>query len=177
MATAKFIYISESLQDLKSLLKKSKANIAVKIRMLIELKKNGEVGIPKRDLADQLGVNHNSIQTWKTTYEKGGIESLLKDGRIGFRPSVISKVEHDAIEKKLRDPHNGLRGYKELQEWIENEFGKKIKYNTLLKYSVRHFNSKSKVARKSHVKKDEQKVIDFKKTLVQIASKSVKKKK
>lgn len=174
MASPKYIHISESITDLKALLKKSKPNISVKIKMLIELKKEGENGLSKRLLADRIGVNHNSVQSWKTLYEKGGLEALCQDGRIGFKPSVISKEEHEAIEKKLRDPNNGLRGYKELQEWIENQFNKTIKYNTLLKYSVRHFESKSKVARKSHIKKDEQKVIDFKKTLVQIATKSAK---
>jgi transposase len=175
MAVPKFLFIKESLADLKVLLKNSKPSTTIKLRMLIELKKAGEKGLSKRVLADMIGVNHNSIQSWKTTYEKKGLIGLCNDGRIGFKPSVITKEEHEAIDKKLRDPKNGLRGYKELQEWIENEYNKTIKYNTLLKYSVRHFESKSKVARKSHIKKDEQKVDDFKKTLVQIASKSAKK--
>ena len=46
------------------------------------------------------------------------------------------------------------------------EFKKIIKYNTLLKYSIRHFGSKVKVARKSHVKKDVAAVASFKKNSV-----------
>ena len=60
---------------------------------------------------------------------------------------------------------NGLRGYTELLNWIEQEFGKDVKYNTLLKYCIRKFGSKVKVARKSHVKKDDQAAEAFKKTL------------
>ena len=71
-----------------------------------------------------------------------------------------------AIEKKLKDPKNGLRGYVELQAWIEQEFKKQVKYNTLLKYSIKNFGSKVKVARKSHIKKDEMAVDTFKKTSV-----------
>ena len=58
----------------------------------------------------------------------------------------------------------GLAGYVELQEWIEKEFKKELKYNTILKYAIKNFGSKVKVARKSHVKKDGESVITFKKT-------------
>ena len=75
------------------------------------------------------------------------------------------------IEKKLKDPQNGLRGYVELLNWMEHEFNKTFKYNTVLKYAYRHFQSKIKVARKSHVKKDEEAVATFKKTLVKTAKK------
>ena len=71
---------------------------------------------------------------------------------------MISQEEHERIGTKLNDPTNGLRGYVELQEWIRQEFDKSIKYNTLLKYCGRNFGSKSKVARKSHTKKDLQAV-------------------
>ena len=46
----------------------------------------------------------------------------------------------------------------------EKEFKKELKYNTILKYAVKNFGSKVKVARKSHVKKDGESVITFKKT-------------
>jgi transposase len=57
----------------------------------------------------------------------------------------------------------------ELKRWIEEQFNKEVKYNTLLKYSIKNFGSKVKTARKSHVKKDEQAVESFKKTSVKSA--------
>ena len=54
-------------------------------------------------------------------------------------------------------------------------FDKAIKYNTLLKYCGRNFGSKSKVARKSHVKKNLQAVEDLKKTSDRSAVTSMKK--
>jgi hypothetical protein len=77
---------------------------------------------------------------------------------------LISPEEHEKIEAKVNDPTNGLRGYVELQAWINHEFEKTIKYNILLKYCGRNCGSKSKVARKSHVKKDLQAVERLKKT-------------
>jgi len=121
-----------------------------------------------------LGVS-SSIQIWRKLYEKGGLSLLLEDKRIGFKPSLITQEEYEKIEAKLHDPTNGLRGYVELQEWISAEFDKTIKYNTLLKYCGRNFGSKSKVARKIHVKKDLQAVEDLKKTSDKSAAISMKK--
>ncbi|MFN8332007.1 MAG: winged helix-turn-helix domain-containing protein [Saprospiraceae bacterium] len=63
----------------------------------------------------------------------------------------------------MKDPKNGLAGYIELQQWIQKEFKKEVRYNTILKYAMRNFGSSVKVARKSHVKKDEMAVDTFKK--------------
>lgn len=46
-----------------------------------------------------------------------------------------------------------IRGYTELLEWVNKELHKDMKYITLVKYTERHFGSKIKVARKSHVKR------------------------
>jgi len=165
MAAPKIIKVKESNAELKAFLKKSSNLIVPRLRMLIELKNHEESGISKRDLATLIGVNHNSIQTWRTMYEQGGLTYLCSHRKTGFRPSVFTKDEHNAIEAKLKDPMNGLRGYTELLTWIEQEFGKGVKYNTLLKYCIRKFGSRVKVARKSHVNKDDQAAEAFKKTL------------
>lgn len=154
MALPKLIVIKETFTELKGLLKRASPLIAPRRRVLIEIKKNEKAGISKRDVATLVGVDPNSVQTWRTLYSQGGIEAIQKHGKTGFRPSVFSKAEHQAIEKKLKDPTNGLRGYVELLAWVEQEFKKQIKYNTLMKYSIKNFGSKIKVARKSHINKD-----------------------
>jgi transposase len=171
MSSPKQIIIKETMPQLRKLQKDSIPMIASRIKVLIEFKKNESTGISKRVVADTVGVNHNSVQTWRTLYEQGGIEAILKHDRKEGRPSSITAEEHKLIEKKLHDPKNGLRGYVELLSWVEAEFKKTIKYNTLLKYSMRHFGSKVKVARKSPVKKDEEAVTTFKKTSVKPAKK------
>lgn len=97
-------------------------------------------------------------------YLSGGIELLCSHKKTGFQPSIISNKEHEVISSLLNNPQNGLRGYNELMIYLENEFNKKIKYNTLLKYCIKNFKSSIKVARKSHVKKDIDAVNTFKKT-------------
>jgi transposase len=174
MALPKYIKVKETMSELKALLKKSSPLIAPRVRTLIEIKKNESTGISKIALAALVGVDPNSVQRWRTLYFEKGIDGILKHNKTGFRPSVFTKDEHALIEKKLKDPKNGLRGYVELLNWIESEFKKQIKYNTLLKYSIRNFGSKVKVARKSHIKKDEEAVSTFKKTLAKSAKKPLK---
>lgn len=171
MSSPKQVKVKETIAELKKLQKASIPMIAARIRVIIEFKKNEDSGISKRAVAEAVGVNHNSVQTWRTMYEQGGIKAILKHERKEGRPSVITTKEHKLIEEKLHDPKNGLRGYVELLTWAEEEFKKTIKYNTLLKYATRHFGTKVKVARKSHEKKDEEAVRTFKKTSVKPAGK------
>ena len=174
MSRAKQLYVKENVSELKRLLFNRSVTISNRIRMLILIKNNENESQSKQQLGKLLGVSSSSIQIWRKQYEKGGISLLLEDKRIGFKPSLISEEEHEQIASKLNDPTNGLRGYVELQDWISQAFDKTIKYNTLLKYCGRNFGSKSKVARKSHVKKDLQAVEDLKKTSDKFAGTFVK---
>ena len=62
MALPKTIEVKEGIKDLKKLLKTCPRLIVPRLRMLIEMKKYEDLGgISKRNLADLIGVNHNSI--------------------------------------------------------------------------------------------------------------------
>jgi transposase len=128
------------------------------------LKQNEKEGISKREVAKLAGVDPNSVQNWRTLYLNSGIDGLLKHQKTGFKPSVFNAIEHNMLETKLNNSQNGLQGYVELKDWIEKESGKAFNYNTLLYYCIRNFKSSVKVARKSHIKKDENEVNTFKKT-------------
>jgi hypothetical protein len=65
MAAPKNLHIVESIPELKKLQKASIPMIANRIKALIEFKKNEKTGISKRAVADNIGVNHNSVQTWR----------------------------------------------------------------------------------------------------------------
>ena len=164
MANALSIEVKETLQELKHLLKISPAHHSSKIRMLIEIKKS-DVALSKNELADRVGVNHNSIQTWRTKYQKEGIQGLLKDGRIGFKPSIIPPAAHKKIGIKLNAPEAAFTSYKQLHEWVDKHLIEGINYNSLRHYVKRHFGAKLKVPRKSHIRKDKEAVATFKKTL------------
>jgi hypothetical protein len=165
MAFAKQVIIKEDLVTLKIHAKKGNELIKKRMRFLIELKKGKSGAQSKLVLADKLGVNHNSIIKWRNLYLSSGIEVLLQDGRKGgYKPSVVTKQEHEKLKTLLSDKHNQLVGYTELLNWVNKELKKDMKYITLVKYVERHFGTRIKVARKSNVKKDLEAVNTFKKT-------------
>lgn len=164
MAHPQQLIIKETKNELRALQRKHGELISKRMLMLLVSKEHQERGISKRDLSALTGINHNSIVKWRKMYLEGGIDALLTHGRTGFKKSIVSAQEHKALEAKLKDPNNGIRGYVELLDWVERELSKKMKYITLLKYVQRNFGTKIKTARKSHIKKDEEAVEAFKKT-------------
>jgi transposase len=165
MPALKNLVIKETLKELKGYQKGASITVSKRLLFLITIKQNKVESISKRVLAKALGIDPNSVTNWKRLYEQKGISGIIGDGRIGFKPSVFTKTEHATLEKKMKDPKNGIRGYNELLQWVKAELSKDIKYITLVKYTERHFGTKIKVARKSHVKKDDQLGSTFKKTL------------
>lgn len=166
MSSPKKVVVKESMAELKRLMKSSHPMIVTRLRVLTEIKRAGAAGISKRDLAARTGVDPNSAHTWRRLYEQGGIDAVCARKMADGRPPVLDARQHQAVKEKLEDPRNGVRGYTELRYWVATDLGNDVKYNTLLKYCVRNFGSKVKVARKSHVKKDQGKVAAFKKTSV-----------
>lgn len=165
MALPKQIIIKEDLLTLKTYAKNGNDLIKKRMRLLIELKKGKSNEHSKRALSEKLGINHNSIVKWRNIYITSGIEALLKDGRKGgYKPSVITKEEHEKIKTLLNNKNNGIIGYTELLNWVGKELKKDMKYITLVKYAERNFGTKIKVARKSNIKKDLNAVEAFKKT-------------
>ncbi len=166
MSFALFIPVKETVKELRVRLKKSSAMMEPRIKMLLAMKKAGSDGISKRELMESVGACSQSIHNWRTAYKVGGIELLMANGRKDHagKPSVFTKEEHNKMAEKLHDAKNGLAGYAELRQWIKDEFNKEVKYNTVLKYAIRHFGTSVKAARKSHVNKDAQAVEAFKKT-------------
>jgi transposase len=172
MALPKVIVIKETENEIKHLLKVSTPFIAQRLRVLLIFKQYESTGVSKREASLLAGVCPGSIQKWRTLYIEAGIEGLMKHNKIGYKPSVFTSIERERIAEKLNDPENGLRGYVELKEWIRKEFGKDILYRTVVNYCVTNFHSSVKVARKTHVNKDMNKVEVFKKTLDKFAKKS-----
>lgn len=163
--------IKESESQIKNLIKSSNAMIGKRLYALLVFKRNEKSGISKRQVADEVGVNHNSIQTWRASYIEGGIQALMTHSNIGYKPSKINKKQEKALKIKLSDESNGIVGFNELLDWFDKKFKTEINYKTFHGFVVRKFNAKIKVARKSHVKKDPEAVEAFKKTSAKHAGK------
>ena len=134
-----------------------------RVQMLLILKKT-QKSLSKIELASILKINHNTAQKWRKSYFEKGIDGLLSDGRVGFKPSKINKDIHQAIQERLTSPADAFTSYVDLISWIvENYIPDGINYHTVNKYVKRHFRAKLKVSRKSHIKNDLNAVEAFKK--------------
>lgn len=171
MPKALHIPVKESLKELKALHKKASALQKPRLFMLIKMKESGTEGVTKQQLMELVGASGQSLQTWRTNYKNGGLSLLLSHKKGGYKKPSFNQKEKLELEKLMCNPQNNINGYKELQYWVKNEFKKEIKYNTLLKFMVNTFKTKVKVARKSHIKKDDELVSVFKKTSVPFAKK------
>ena len=120
--------------------------------MLLLIKKGKH--LTQDSLAIALGVSGQSIQTWRTKYNQGGIALLLTELRGGKKKAQIGEHAYQLIEKRLSNPREGFMGYKEAQDWINKEFGLNMKYHAVNKFIKRKYGAKLKVGRKSHVLKD-----------------------
>lgn len=165
MSNAKNIFVKETVAELQSLLKKSSNIVRPRVQMLWEMKQSKKM-LTKYELSALVGVNHNSITTWRRKYEQYGISALLQHKQGGKRKEVIDTFTHKAIEKRLTNPQEGFRSYKELQQWVDEHYIANIKYITIVKYVQKKFGAKLKTARKSHINKDEKAVVAFKKTSI-----------
>ena len=166
MSAPKTFLIKESLAEIKKLQKASTPMLAKRLHALLLFKQNEVSGISKREVAQAIGVNHNSVQAWRSLYVLGGIELLTKHSKIGYKPSVITPEQEQAIKEQLYNAENGIVGFVELLAWFDQKFKTQTNNKTFHGFVVRKFKAKIKTARKSHVKKDQEKVEDFKKTSV-----------
>jgi len=164
MSAPKTFKIKQSESELKKLMKIAHPMIAKRLQALLIFKRNEDIGISKRLVANEIGVNHNSVQTWRTLYIEGGIKQLMSHSNIGYKPSKITDEQELVLKEKLNNPLNGMVGFVELLDWFNTSFKTEINYKTFHGFVVRKYQAKIKTARKSHIKKDIQAVEAFKKT-------------
>ena len=172
MSAPKLFIIKETESEIEKQIKSSTRIISKRFQALLVFKHYENLGVSKRQVADEIGVNHNSIQTWRSAYISGGIQQLKAHANIGYKPLFINANQEKALEQKLNDPNNGVVRFVELLDWYNKSFNSEIKYKTFHGLVVRKFNIKIKEARKIHVKKDVEAVEAFKKTSIKSATKS-----
>jgi len=172
MSLPSIFIVTESQVEIKKLMKPQSAMIAKRLQALLVFKKHEKGGISKREVADIIGVNHNSIQTWRKAYIDGGMPLLLSHSKKSNRESVFTKEQEQAIQVQMNNPKNGFVGFAEFLQWFNTAHDTTVNYKTFHGFVVRKFKVKVKTARKSHVKKNIEAVESLKKTLVKPVKKS-----
>lgn len=155
--------ISESIEELKILQKKQSSIKAEKRVLCLILLKTNKFATHQL-LADHLGVCRQQLVAWLTQYRKSGIDGfLLKTTRNRISKTITPEL-HQGLSEKVKDSKNPLLGYKDAQRWVLENFNTDLRYNSLRNYLIKHFKTKLKSPRKSHIKKDEHATVNFLKT-------------
>ena len=155
------INVKESIKELKGLQKKQPSNYN-RLQMLILIKEG--IIVSKDGLAAALNVSNKSVHVWRTRYNEGGIEALLEDNRGGKQGQITEKV-HQKLATRLNNSKDGFKSFIEIQQWLKENFDIQMEYHAVNKYIKRKFGARPKVARKSHIGRDDSAVALFKKTI------------
>lgn len=155
--------ITESISELKKIQKRQPSIKAERrVLCLILLKSNK---FSKQELvAEYLGVGRQCLVNWLSLYRKLGIDGILLSSSRNKPSKIITPKIHQGLCDKVKDATNPLLGYWDAQRWVREEFGVEVNYNWLRVYMIKHFKTKLKSPRKSHIKKEDQAIETFFKT-------------
>jgi transposase len=147
--------IQESLSTLKSLRRKQTSLQKEKrIYALICLKEN-RFGT-RQELANHLGTHIRSLEKWLVQYDTNGIEDLvkIKPKRKGSR--IITAQIHEGLRQSVNDAKKPFMGYWDAKHWVKEQYEVEVSYHRIREYLIKHFKTKVKRPRKSHIQKDPQ---------------------
>lgn len=143
--------ITESVEDLKSLLRQAKKKHEIQRLNALYLLKSGAAK-NRIQVANLLGVDRTSVGTWLAAYQTGGLRELLKRGYAPGRVPILTEQQRAVLRKALEKPE-GFHSYVQIQEYIAETFGVQMNYKAV--YAMVHdkWGAKLKVPRSSHEKK------------------------
>jgi len=99
---------------------------------------------------------------WIKLYQQEGLLGITSIKSGGNNTKIISNKAIAYISDQLTTSNTTITSYVELQLLIEENLGEKIPYGTLYAHCKRKHQSKLKVSRKSHYKKDPEAEMLFK---------------
>lgn len=160
--------IQESESDLREMLRTEKRTRQRQRLQMLYLLKSGQA-TTRMKAAQMLAVNRMTVGRWLQTYEKEGIAGLLSiktkpNRKLSIPPCILYQLKHE-LEKP-----EGFSSYKAIQIWLDEKFSLSIPYKTVHSIIRYRLKAKLKVGRKSHVKKNQQKVDEFRSNISQTIS-------
>jgi transposase len=106
------------------------------------------------EVAQLLGIHRTTVHRWFKKYRDRGLEKLLETEPKRGRPQVIPPAVMAGIEKKLKEEPGKFKSYKEIGEWVEQNYNIRVKYQTLHHQVRYHLKAKLKPSRRSSLKKN-----------------------
>jgi transposase len=142
--------IKESEADLKKLLRQEKGVRYQRVQMLYLFVT--EQAHTRSQVARLLGIHRNTIRHWLESYASGGLATLLTVHKAPGRVPTLSAEQMERLRRALAQPA-GFGSYGEVRDWIEQELGVAMQYETVRKLVRYRLGAKLKRARPTHLKK------------------------
>lgn len=162
MARRLKLEITETAAYLEKSLKQAKNGARKERLQMLWWLKTGQVN-EHQELSRRLGRGHSTITRWLRSYRTGGLSQLLE---VKTAPGAEPKIQGEALEKlKQRlDSAEGFSSYRAIVDWLEQECGLEVKYDTVNRFVPEKLKAKLKVPRPQSLKQADGAVAGFKKT-------------
>ena len=163
MGRTSTLNITHTIEELKRVKKQQQSLGAQRRIECLILLKSGKFATQEK-VASHLGITRQNMVKWLSAYRKGGLSAMLPSGTRNRSSKIFTPELHVALGQKMNDTESPLLGYWDAQRWIVENHGAEVNYHWLRKYPIKHFKTKLKTPRKSHIKKDGEAVSAFFKT-------------
>jgi len=126
MAGVRRVVIEEGVEDLKALMRQQ-TQLGNKERIqLLYLLKSGQAQTITQ-ASDILGRGRATLQRWLVKYQAGGISGLLERHLPPGQECHIPQAAQSELKRRLSSAQ-GFGSYKEIQTWLEQEYGHIMSY-------------------------------------------------
>ncbi len=154
--------ITETVDELKTIMHaQSKAKLKERVHALYLLKAGTVNDIS--GLAYFLGRSESTVRLWLSHYLVKGLCGLLAWNYHGGKRPALSKEILEALQLRLQEPE-GFQSYGEIKDGLSSEYDLEIPYKTVHQTVHYKLKAKLKVARPQSRYRQEEAVVDFKKT-------------
>jgi transposase len=162
MARQLVLEISETAEYLEKSLKQAKSGSQKERLQMLWWLKSGQV-TQHQQLSQRLGRSPASITRWLSKYRQGGLASLLE---VKTAPGAVPKIQGEVLAKLQQQLQSseGFSSYGAIVEWLKQECGVEVKYDTVNRFVREKLQAKLKVPRPVSAKQRVGAVEGFKKT-------------
>jgi transposase len=164
MARPFVIEIAESETFLEKSVKQAKTGFRKERLQMLWWIKTNQIRY-RQEIGERLGRSPATISRWLSLYRHGGLVALLEEKKA---PGAVPQIRGEVLEKlKQRlNSEEGFRSYGAIVEWLEQECGLSVHYETVRQCVRNKLQAKLKVPRPRSVKQSPEAIGTFKKTSV-----------
>lgn len=162
MARRLVLEIAESAEYLEKSLKQSKSAAQKERLQMLWWLRTAQV-TQHQQLSERLGRSSASITRWLQKYRQGGLAALLE---VKTAPGAPAKIQGQALEKLQQrlQSDEGFGSYGAIVEWLDQECGLTLKYDTVNRFVRQKLKVKLKVPRPVSSQQPPQVIAGFQQT-------------